>query len=210
MTRVTTGAVGRPPDTALTAEILAETLRQLRADGYSNLRIERIASAVGCGKTAIYRRWETRAALAAAALVSSSALGTVPDTGDVVEDLYMHAWRNVENQRSPRISGKDGHNIWASMMDPEVRELFWDDFLVHRRQIGREIINRAVTRGDLSGDVNADLILDALAGLTLYRNTIRIAALAEADVRDLVRALVNNARRDESRDSRVHPSRQET
>lgn len=209
MTRVTSSAVGRPPDEKLTTEILAETLRQLQAGAYSNLRIERVAASVGCGKTAIYRRWESRAALAAAALVSASELGEVPNTGDVVDDLCAHAWRNVKNQRSPRFTGADGHNIWASMMDPEVRELFWDAFLTHRRRMGRQIIDRSVARRELSAAVNADLILDALAGLTLYRNTIRIAELRKQDIDDLVRALINITRRGDSTSSHRPNEQQE-
>lgn len=191
MTEITPAAHGRPPDAGLTAKILDETLRQLQSGAYASLRIERVAAEVGCGKTAVYRRWENKAALAAAALKHSSRLGEIPDTGNVVDDLVAHAWRNVENQRARGFGTDTAHNIWASITDPNVRAYFWDEFLADRRRMGREILVRAVTRGELPARTDSDLILDALAGLAIYRNTVRLATVDESEVRALASALVN-------------------
>lgn len=190
MSAVASAGSGRPPDTGLTEKILAETVHQLRTDGYANLRIERVAAAARCGKTAVYRRWSTKAALAAAALKHSSELGEAPDTGDVIDDLVEHARRNVENQRSREFSTDRGHNLWAAITDPEVRTYFWDEFLVDRRAMGTRILDRAIDRGELPEDTDTDLILDALAGVTIYRNTVRLAEVDDTTIRSLAAALI--------------------
>ncbi|NYI66764.1 TetR/AcrR family transcriptional regulator [Spelaeicoccus albus] len=190
MTEVT--SIGRPPDAGLTEKILDETLRQLQTDAYATLRIEHVAAAVGCGKTAVYRRWENKAALAAAALKHSSQLGELPDTGNIVDDLVVHAWRNVQNQRARGFGTDKAHNIWASITDPAVRQYFWDEFLVDRRRMGTQILRRAMDRGDLPENTDTDLILDALAGLTIYRNTVRLAEIDDGEVRALATALVHS------------------
>lgn len=192
MTEITPAVHGRPPDAGLTEKILDETLRQLQSGAYASLRIERVATAVGCGKTAVYRRWENKAALAAAALKHSSRLGEIPDTGNVVDDLVAHAWRNIENQRSRGFGTDKAHNIWASITDPDVRTYFWNEFLADRRRMGRAILDRAITRGEVPEQVDSDLILDALAGLAIYRNTVRLATIDENEVRALASALVNS------------------
>ncbi len=63
---------GRPLDAELTARVLAAVRADLDEFGFMNLRIEKIAADLGCGKTAIYRRWPTKPALAAAAILDAS------------------------------------------------------------------------------------------------------------------------------------------
>ncbi|WP_427017521.1 TetR/AcrR family transcriptional regulator [Pseudarthrobacter sp. P1] len=189
MSSVTQATAGRPHDADLTEKILDETLRQLRSDGYAALRIERIASAVGCGKATLYRRWENKAVLTAEAIKRSSDLGAIPDTGTAEDDLLEHAWHNAENQKNPTDTTERRHTLWAAIIEPEVGELFWDGFLADRRQMGRTIIARAMKRGELPEGTDSDAILDLLAGLTFYRNSIRIVPMDKEDYRPIVRAL---------------------
>lgn len=188
MSSITAAGVGRPQDADVTEKILAETLRQLRAVGYAELRIERIAAAVGCGKASIYRRWETKAALTADAIKWNTKIGEVPDTGNIVDDLVDHAWQNVQNQAGAK-GDSPGHSLWESIIQPEVRVLFWGDVLFQRRQMGRSIIERSVARGELPVGTDADAILDALAGLTLYRHAVRAVTINKEDLRPVVLAL---------------------
>ncbi|NAZ82981.1 TetR family transcriptional regulator [Kineococcus sp. R8] len=179
---------GRPVDEELTRRILAAALTQLDSVGYAHLKVEHVAAAVDCGKAAIYRRWPTRAALAAAALLHRSRLGTPPDTGDVVEDLVEHALQNLDNQRRDA-AVPDGH-AWAAVVEPEVRPLLWQGFLGRRRELGHAILHRAVERGQLPPDTDGDAVLDVLAGFTFYRNAIRPAPVRREQYRAVVAALV--------------------
>ncbi|GAA2003193.1 TetR/AcrR family transcriptional regulator [Microbacterium ulmi] len=177
---------GRPQDEELTGQILDAALVELMEHGYANIRIERIAAAVGCGKTAIYRRWPDRGTLVAAAMNRATVIGDIPDTGSVVGDLVTHGLRNAENQGA--LAGNS--NPYSATVSPDVRVHLWrDGFLAARREMGRAIIARAIGRDELPPDVDADAILDALAGFVLYRSTLRPSRTTEVDLRGLVIAL---------------------
>ena len=97
---------GRPLDDELTGRVL-ETVRDiLDGSGYANLRIEKVAAAVGCSKTAIYRRWQTKAELVSAAILDGIDPGIIPNTGNVVEDLVEHAWQHLTNFRQDATPGQ--------------------------------------------------------------------------------------------------------
>lgn len=180
---------GRQPDAELTQRILDETSRVLSEGGYSRLRIEQVAAAVGCGKAAIYRRWSSRAELAVDALCSRIEIGERLHSGDVAKDLVAHAWQNVKNQTD---SGGQGPalSVWALTVDPEVRDHFWSRFGKIRRAMGREIIADGVARGQLPADVDDDAILDLLAGFVFYRGSMRNQPVKLADIRSLVSSIV--------------------
>ncbi|MCT9820838.1 TetR/AcrR family transcriptional regulator [Microbacterium sp. W1N] len=177
---------GRPQDEDLTGHILAATLDELMDQGYAALRIERVAAAVGCGKTAIYRRWATKGELVAAAMNHGTTIGAIPDTGSIAEDLVAHARQNAKNQGQHA----GNHNPYTAMVAPEVHEILWDGgFLAQRRDMGRTLLARAIEREELPGDTDVDAILDTLAGFVLYRNTIRREPVSEQDLRELAQAL---------------------
>lgn len=182
--------VGRPQDAELTARILAVTTVLLQKDGYASLRIEQIAAEAGCSKSALYRRWSTRAELAAAALQVHLKMGEASDSGNVVDDLVSHAWQNALNQKNAAVSSVGRHNLWALLVQPEVRDILWDTFFRARRERSRTIIARGIERKELPADVDADVILDLLAGFTFYRTTARGVPSNENDYRRIITALV--------------------
>lgn len=180
-------AAGRPDDVELTERILAETRVQLATDGYAGLRIDRVVRAVGCGKSAVYRRFPNKAELAAAALLDRMPLSAEPDTGDVRADLLAHALQNQELQAQA-----ESRSLALVLFSPEVFPLIWQNFFVHRRDAGRRILNRAVARGEMPADVSVDILLDSIAGLTLYRQTVKGHVVSVDEYRAVIDALVLN------------------
>ncbi|MDA4895252.1 MULTISPECIES: TetR/AcrR family transcriptional regulator [Microbacterium] len=178
-------AMGRPTDEELTERILTETRDQLARDGYAGLRIDRIVRAVGCGKSAVYRRYPDKASLVAAAVIHVSALGEIPDTGSVREDLLRHAMQNQRTQ-----SQSPSRMIGLVLFDPEVFPLIWEGFLSHRRDAGVLILDRAIARGELPSNTARDIILDAIAGLTLYHQTVKGHRVSPDDYRGVIDALI--------------------
>lgn len=194
MTQATTK--GRPLDDELTGRVLDEVREALAAEGFVNLKIERIAAAVGCGKTAIYRRWPTKAELVAAAILDGVDPGQTPDTGDVVEDLLEHAWQHVRNFKPDGQLTPTHNRTLLAMFDAEVIPLIEERYMKKRHAMGREIMDRAVARGQMSRNLDQDLIIDTIAGLTLFRLSLKPDARAHSDAelkdsyRKLVRSLV--------------------
>lgn len=187
---------GRPLDDELTGRVL-ETVRDiLDGSGYVNLRIEKVAAAVGCSKTAIYRRWQTKAELVSAAILDGIDPGIIPNTGNVVEDLVEHAWQHLTNFRQDATPGQRQNGILLSLFDVDVIPLISERYMKQRHTNGREILQRAVDRGEISTELDQDLILDAIAGFTLFRLSIKPDAKASSDAglkdsyRQLVRSLL--------------------
>ncbi|MGW8481891.1 TetR/AcrR family transcriptional regulator [Microbacterium sp. NPDC055903] len=177
---------GRPTDEDLTRRILEATGRLLGESGYAALSVEKVAKAALCGKAAIYRRYPDKGRLVAAALQAQVSLGRTPDSGDVRRDLLDHA---LQNQRNQELSPEQSHGLRA-MFEPDVFPSLWEGFFQHRRAQGIEIIDRAIARGELPADVHHDIILDTIAGLTLYRQSVKRTRIHEQHYIDIIDALV--------------------
>lgn len=180
---------GRPTDHVLTERILAEAAEMLLETGYGGLKIERLAARVGCGKAAIYRRYADKARLAAAVFRSRVQIGEVPDCGNVVDDLVEHALTNQRNQSEAGASARVGVSL---LFEADVFPSLWDEIFAVRHRNGVTLIERGIARGELPADADPDLILDTIAGLTIYRQTIKGILLARGEYHEIVSALVAN------------------
>lgn len=178
---------GRPTDEDLTRRILEAAAELLVTQGYQQLSVERVAKVVGCGKTAIYRRYPDKGSLVAAALRSQVVVGDPPDHGDVRADLLEHA---LQNQRNQELSPEQRRGLHA-MFEPDVFPSLWTSFFQHRRQQGVDIIDRAIARGELPADVHHDVLLDTIAGLTLYRQSVKRIHVDARHYVDIIDALVS-------------------
>jgi hypothetical protein len=61
--------------------------------------------------------------------------------------------------------------VEAARVDEAYRDVF-HRLLEERRRYGRDVIGRAVARGDLAADIDGDWILDAISGPLYYRAVI--------------------------------------
>lgn len=163
---------GRTQDAALTARILDATEQHLRLHGFNGLRVEQVAASVGCGKTAIYRRWSTREALAAAVITRRASLGDDPDTGSLIEDLVVHQEQSMIHQSFDE-HARGEQSLWALVVVPEIREIIDGELIAYRRDRGRDIVARGVSRGEIPAETDADALLDMIAGFAFYRTNVR-------------------------------------
>src|ERR1700759_3493227 len=77
---------GRPRSLSADQAIAAATVELLADNGFSGLKIERVADRAGVGKTTIYRRWPTKAELVVAALTLYDEDYDAPDSGNAYAD----------------------------------------------------------------------------------------------------------------------------
>lgn len=179
---------GRPRDPEITDRVIHHALEQLRRAGYDALSIESVASASKVSKAAIYRRWRSKSDLAIGAILSIADAGECPDSGNVRDDLRSHV---AQTSWSHERSSQDGvpDRSWSSLLSPDIASSFMRQVGSARRQNGRKIIARAVTRGELPGDTDADLILDALAGLAFMRLAVDQHPVTQREAGSIVEAL---------------------
>ncbi|SES02634.1 DNA-binding transcriptional regulator, AcrR family [Propionibacterium cyclohexanicum] len=178
---------GRPVDDELTARILEVGTELLNRNGFAAFNVEEVARQAGCGKAAIYRRYPRKAALAAAIIESHAVIGELPNSGSLREDLLAHALQNQSNQEGFDFSS--GHGMQA-IFEPEVYPLVRDSLIRRRRERGRALIARGIERGELGANVEPDIILDTLAGLTMYRQMVKGTQIDPRHYLDVIDALL--------------------
>ncbi len=166
---------GRPRDPEVDRAILQATLHVLTDRGYAGTSIERVAAEAGVGKTAIYRRYATKAEMAAAALASlRDSLGPPPDTGSARNDLVqMLVQAQAAFARGPAFAML-GALLVEERRNPELFELFRDRVLQPRRNEGMKIMQRGVQRGEIRADADLDIAIHAMVGSILARHVMGV------------------------------------
>lgn len=170
-----TPRAGRPRDPLVDRSILHATLRVLTDRGYAGTSIEQVAVAAGVGKTAIYRRYASKAELIAAALGSlQAALGPLPDTGsahgDMVEMLFK---AHVAFARGPGFSML-GALLVEERRNPELFELFRERLMRPRRNDAMKLLQRGVERGEIRADADLESAIHAMVGSILARHILDV------------------------------------
>ena len=136
--------------TALEDALLAATIDELVASGYSGLTIERVAERAGTSRHVIYRRWGNREELVLAALKRDAARDAVvvPDTGSLRGDV-LETMRTANKRRLGAVA------IYSVQLGSYFQETGTSLAELRKQLIGdrpsamKEIIDRAVARGEV-------------------------------------------------------------
>ena len=154
--------------------------------GYARLTMEGVATHAGVGKATLYRRWSSKAELILDAIRTMKASVPHPDTGDTRADLVAIMRTVVSRAVEPRSARISAALLAEVQRDPELAELFRQQFLLPRRLETQEVLRRGLARGDLRPDADISLVLDQLMGSVFYRQLIVGQPLRAADVEPLV------------------------
>jgi len=175
------------------ARVLEATVDALAADGFGGLQMESVAAAAGVNKTTLYRRWRTRSALVADALLEVSASEVpIPDTGRLTDDLLALARsvrRAITSRRGRAIVGA----LAASQDVPDLRQVarrFWRT----RYDANAAIITRAIQRGELATEPDPRRVVAALAGPIYFRAFVTRERLDDDFLRTIVHNVVTGLR----------------
>ena len=156
--------------------VIAAARQQLVSYGYASLNVRDVARQAGVAPTTVYRHWPTVADLAAAAmgdLVGTS--DTIPDTGSVAGDLRALLAKVARLLRHPEILqvlraviALDDSTASAA----QLRRTFW-----RNRVVGAAVIvERAIARGELAPDTDADTLLESLIAPLYLRELLNLGA----------------------------------
>jgi AcrR family transcriptional regulator len=178
--------VGRPREARVDRAIIAAALELMALSGIAELRMDQVAERAGVGKAAIYRRFESKDEMVAAAIGEIVSEIVVPDTGSTRPDL-VELMREAVVLYRKTIAGKLMPSLVEAMRrDPELARIFRERFLVGRRLALTEVLDRGIARGDLRPDLDVELTLDVLAGPLFYRLLITGGPLDEQLVQGVV------------------------
>ena len=181
---------GRPRRPGVDEAVLKTTLGLLAHRSYAELTVDAVAEGAGVARTTIYRRWPSKASVVAAA-VASLYLDQVdvPDTGSVSDDLVellTESYRLMADG-SGRVLER---LIRESGQNRELAEVVSATFHA-RRRLYATILNRAIARGELSAEVDQELLLDLLMGPLWFRLLITGAPIAPDAARSVIEVLLH-------------------
>jgi AcrR family transcriptional regulator len=150
--------------------VISATERILSADGYARLTMERVATESGVAKTTLYRRWPTKAALCMDLYLEIAGRELdIPDTGNLATDLKYIA-DSVIRLQTRTVAGPAFLGLLAeAQINPESGGALLAEFAERRRVVTREVLKRAMKRGELRRDIDVELVIDALGGAVTFR-----------------------------------------
>ena len=148
--------------------ILDAAIRLLADGGLASFTTDRLASEARVSKTSIYRRWSDKKAIFRAVMDRWGARAMVDDVGDFAAELDQ--WYS---DRRATYSAEGFRPVAVSLMevsthDPEIgaamaadRRSSWNTM--------REVLARAIDRGEIDGDIDIDHLEQFFLGPIYYR-----------------------------------------
>ncbi|EID13976.1 TetR family transcriptional regulator [Mycobacterium xenopi RIVM700367] len=165
-------SVGRPRDPRIDAAILSATAELLVQIGYSNLTLAGVAERAGTTKTALYRRWSSKAELVHEAAFPAAPTALATPAGDVAADVraMVAATRDVFISPVVRaaLPGLIADMTADSELNARVMSRFADLFAAVRLRL-----RDGVARGEVHPDVDPDRLIELIGGATLLRLLLR-------------------------------------
>lgn len=172
------GAAGRPRDPRIDAAILAATAELLVEIGYPNLTLAAVAERAGTTKTALYRRWSSKAELVHEAAFPVTPTALLAPAGDIAADVRAMLASTRDVFTSPVVRAALPGLIADMGADPalnaRVMARFTDLFATVRDRLVEAVHCREV-----HADVNPDRLIELIGGATMMR-----LLLAPEDVLD--------------------------
>jgi AcrR family transcriptional regulator len=188
---------GHPPAGAavlqedVTQAITEAVFAELAGVGYGRLSVEAVAKRAGVGKTAIYRRWQSKQAMVLE-LTSHAAVEAIdaPDAGSLRADVREFLINASRALCHPQVNMILPDLLAEVARNPQLAEPFFRTVRDPRRANAGAILDRAVQRGELDEEFDRELALDFLGGPLYWRLVVVRIPLTEAYFDRLVTTVV--------------------
>ncbi|MCP2259997.1 transcriptional regulator, TetR family [Streptoalloteichus tenebrarius] len=195
----------------LTETITEAVLDELAEHGYGRLSMDAVARRAGVGKSALYRRWPSKQDMVVDVVSRLSVpMAEVPDTGSLRGDVLATLHAILDWLNHPRFGRVLPDLLAEAVRGPVLADALAAHIGEPRRTRGAAVLDRAIARGEISGDVDRDVVLDLLAAPLYWRLRGRhtpvtpeyLESLADALVRMLTAPTPSSAGRRGSRGTR--------
>lgn len=185
------GAAGPPRDPARDARILRAATELLAEGGYPALTMDKAAARAGVGKATVYRRWRSRAELAAEALehagLADDVVAVRIGPGEVRAELIATL---TTATHAPDTSRAD---LVAALVDtarqqPDLCDLVHQRYIESLHRAVEEVLTHAVERGDVRPRATRECPLEvsAAVALLLHWQLVRGRELTDDDIEAIV------------------------
>lgn len=166
-------AGGRPRDAGIDERVLAAARDLLSKHGLNGFTLDAVSDDAGVSRSAIYRRWASTDELILDAL--DDALGQLPGPDPSIPAGSF--WDEVRGGLETAVNGlanpveHGAIQIWLSRLthQPSLHRRYWQRRIQPRREQAIESLRKAAADGELGAADDADLLIDMLAGILVYR-----------------------------------------
>ncbi|MFC0509153.1 TetR/AcrR family transcriptional regulator [Micromonospora costi] len=174
----------------ITTAIRRALMQELAAVGYGRLSIEAVARRAGVSKTAIYRRWSSKTDLVLE-IVGAAAHGKLPalDTGSLRGDLALLFQVVAHALRHPLASQIIPDLLAEAARNPAIDQTLQQLLRTRQQEIGGQLIERAVRRGELPAGTDPEAAVDLIVGPLYWRLAIARLPLTDTYLDGLVEAV---------------------
>jgi AcrR family transcriptional regulator len=168
--------LGRPRNRQIDEAVLTATAELIGEVPYAELSVGAIARRAGTSKPAIYRRWPSKAHLVHEAVFRIGEATQIASTGSLRADIREMVRRVAEILGSAPARAALPGLIGEMAADPTLHAALLERFGdVITRGLG-DFLRDAVERGEVRSDVSADVLAEAVAGISLVSLLTRGAA----------------------------------
>ncbi|SFR91353.1 transcriptional regulator, TetR family [Agromyces sp. CF514] len=163
--------LGRKRDHSRDPEILDAAIEVLAETGYEGMTIEMVAARAKAGKATLYRRWPSKAELvldAVACMKRGDVEAPLPDTGTLRGDLVALIKPRSIAEAEKKLQIMAG---LASMLSrsPELADTAYATLVEPRAKVNRLLFQRAVDRGEITGEHDLETLSVVSASMASYR-----------------------------------------
>jgi AcrR family transcriptional regulator len=167
--RLSGAAVKRPQITDALARTFFEEWARV---GYSALSLDAVARKAGVGKAALYRRWRSKADMAADLIKQVSATAIMQadsgDQGSLEADLYAALLVARRIMRHPLVRRIMPDLYTAIPREPALEAAMRPGEMMREKKV-KALVDRAIARGELPADVDRRAATDFLIGPLYWR-----------------------------------------
>jgi AcrR family transcriptional regulator len=177
---------GRPRSDVADRAILAAALKLFVEEGLDGANFDRIAKTAGVARTTIYRRFTSREALIARAIEEARGL---PEEEAIATQLPLDKLgQRLAEAIVETVTAFDYRKIVARLVGsvpeyPELMTVYWNHYILPRRDMARQILERARNVGLVPADRDTEMVLDLIGGAIMYHLLIRPGHRSKAEIR---------------------------
>lgn len=158
---------GRPRSETAEKAILEATLRLLAELGYGGLTMDKVAAEAKVSKATMYRRWPSKVHLVITAFSQLPQLPS-PDTGNLKQDLVEVLRSFLLITQNTSLAGVLPTLAGERARIPELAD-YLDEATRQRREPVKQVLVRAVKRGDLPAQTDIELAIDLIMSPLVMR-----------------------------------------
>lgn len=163
-TRLSGAAVKRPQITDALARTFFEEWARV---GYAALSLDAVTRKAGVGKAALYRRWRSKADMAADLVrqlsATAIALADPGDQGSLEADLYAALLAVRRYLRHPLVRRILPDLYTAIPREPALAAAMRPGEMAREKKV-KALVDRAIIRGELPADIDRRAVTDLLIG----------------------------------------------